>query len=388
MKFLLAAVFSVLSCAQVQAQIVMTPDQIRLGVTILKVVYEAVESKKATNRRDELVEDIDQNLSELLQAARQSQSSLDRIEDLVLYEELRRRAKANRLRLASYADKCHHGSSACEKELSNLLDSSRAVSAEARTIEIGPISTGLVLLAQESELLLADVVQDDQWLDLVVKDYGSYWQSALDKSDPSSLTSRLEKLEAQQAESVRNAFGVVYPNKGIATAEEFRQFSNWVNKDGAAQIRLPGRLGCMILDKTLWGSLSNSFAEVNDVTLGEPIIRYESKLIAVVHNDGTSNSNIEVVQGSGLTTFEFRSDMNKVELPYAESYSFEQKRPFRKTERCLTYRGSIESFEAEVWADLKAHLEPIEVDINAPVAEMLILRNSIELAKAAKARII
>ncbi|WP_373006029.1 hypothetical protein [Hyphomonas sp.] len=388
MKFFLAAVFSLFGCAQVQAQIVITPDQIRLGVTMLSMMHKYAVNKTASNERNELVEDIDQNLSELLEVARQSQSSLDRIEDLVLYENLRRRAKANRLRLASYTDECHEVSSACKTELSNLLDSNRSVSAEARSLEIGPISSGLVLLAQESELLLADVVHDDQWLALVGKDYSSYWQGALDKRKSGSLTSRLDKLEDQQAESIRNVFGAAYPKKGVATEEEFHKFSEWANRDRVAQIRLPGRLGCMIFDKTLWGGLSNSFGEVDEISLGEPIIRYESKLIAIVHDDGTSHTNSEVVQSPDLTTFEFRSVMNKVELPYAEPYSMENKRPFRKSERCLKYRGDVQMFETTVWADLKAYLEPIEVDINAPVAEMLILRNSIELAKAAKARII
>ncbi len=355
---------------------------IEIGELIaLALKAERLYDNHQTNREKiQILNDMSENVERLLVDNKaQLITEIGQIPYKTMTLEILHRSNANRIRIEEYVTHCQKPSDWCETELDALLLAGRETSADARTLDMTPLTVSILVLAQESELLLSRHAGSEDWRDTVVSGYEAFWQEALDRSAPDSIAQQLAAAKQEQAEAISDFAGLDYLSDGIASMEEFQALASWLNttampalyaRNAAPQERLTG---CLVRERSLpW--LGGALRPVASISDGKAVEIYRGYLTAHIASDAASR-----------LTFDYKIETDRTR--YRPAQNLMQSVFSGGTYGCALAKGAPERFEKRMRANMTAWLGPIETTINERARDIEALRLASETARSARRRV-
>ena len=144
----LACIFTINSAS---AQVLEVLQVVKTVASVSGVIDAYATNRQALKSLDELSESLEEIL---LNNNDQLIEEIDNVPYRTIMLEILHRSKANRIRIQEYVEHCSERSDWCGLELEELLLSGRQVSAEARTLEISPLTVSIVVSSSRIRIVI------------------------------------------------------------------------------------------------------------------------------------------------------------------------------------------------------------------------------------------
>lgn len=388
MRSFIVAICLLMTNLDARAQIEYLDPALKIANLSINLAKLGIEVHEHLERLERL-EAFSGELSETIEVVSTIKTDLADVKSLVRYSDLKRRSMANLSRLKSYLVHCGEDAAdrVCEREFEDLQSAARSVSAEARELDVNAISIAIVASTQEMDLLLSDVSGSATWDAIIRSEYQTYWEMVLGAQNRASLVSRLDVLEAEQKQTIERGFGIPYQGPPLASLEELKTFRKWVASTGGPALTTNENLGCAVLNPTPAGAIFGSASSVDSIRSGREVFRIDPVISIEIYEGGDGNHNQAIVQGPGINTFEFYFNMRREEMRFSDKTALQTPLSVLTRTKCRLFDGDANALNNRLYQDATTVLEPLEVEINKPVPEILSLRQEIELARMAQQRL-